>query len=198
MDKDIKNMNTRHIITQTAIELFKKDGYDAITIPIICKEAKVSRGTFYYHFQSKDEIIYEYIENFLAGISDIMPELLRLTSAKEQLWRLYRYACEQTISMGPEVLKAFYRIDMSSGLKQLSPSSETPYLYQSKSFKRMVIGLIEKAQAQKEIHTLNSAEELELAFNTIIVGTGIDWSCKKGKYDEIERLKMLFEIIFHR
>lgn len=192
----MKKLNTKESIVKKGIELFKKDGFENVTVPLICREAKVSKGTFYYYFQSKNEIIYEYIESFLADSNDIMAEVLSLNGAKEQLWCLYQYVCEQTIAMGAEVLYAFFRADMSEGLKQLSPSNGTTYQYHSKAFIKLFLNLIQKAQNQGEISPAPAAEDLLLTFNTIIVGTGLEWSSQHGRYDEIERLRKLFEIVF--
>lgn len=189
-------MNTKEEITKKGIELFKKEGFENVSIPEICRELKISKGTFYYHFQSKNEIIYEYIESFLADTNDVMAEVLGIESAKEQLWYLLRYVCEQTIAMGAEVLYAFYRVDMSGGLKQLSPSRGTSYQYHSNTFNKLFLKLIVKAQNRGEIDAKANAEDLLLAFNTIIVGTGLEWSCQNGQYDEIERLKRMFDIVF--
>lgn len=185
------------MITETALEMFKEEGYDNISIPMICKKAKVSKGTFYYHFQSKDEIIHDYIQGFLSRVSDIMPELLLLPSAKEQLWMLLSYACKQTIDMGPALLYAHYRTDMAAGLKTLSSTDRTGHLYGSSSFYKMALNLIEKAQSCGEISRANTAEELMQAFSTIIIGIGLDWACKKGNYDQIETLRRFFDIVFH-
>lgn len=41
-----------------ATRLFAKNGYSITTIDQICSAAKVSKGAFYYHFESKDAALY--------------------------------------------------------------------------------------------------------------------------------------------
>ena len=51
-----------------------------------------------------------------------------------------------------------------------------------------------KGEIRNDVYPKN----LVLCYSTIIIGTGLDWACQKGKFDEIERLKMLFDIVFSR
>lgn len=41
---------TKELIRDTAIELFKKYGYEKVTIQQICKACQITKRTFYYHF----------------------------------------------------------------------------------------------------------------------------------------------------
>lgn len=50
---------TKDKIFTAATELFNEIGFDKVTIREICKRAKVALGTFYFHFKSKHEILYE-------------------------------------------------------------------------------------------------------------------------------------------
>lgn len=59
-------MNTEREIVRVAISLFKKNGYDHTTIGMICDEAKISKGTFYYHFQGKGDLIYAHVDSFIS------------------------------------------------------------------------------------------------------------------------------------
>lgn len=50
-------LKTKDIIYRTAIELFKKNGYDNVKVLDITKAAGISKGSFYLHFSSKAQII---------------------------------------------------------------------------------------------------------------------------------------------
>jgi AcrR family transcriptional regulator len=41
------------------MRLFDQRGYDAVNIDDIVRASKVARGTFYFHFPSKDDILFE-------------------------------------------------------------------------------------------------------------------------------------------
>jgi len=44
-------------IVEAADQLFYRQGYDHTSFADIANEVKISRGNFYYHFKSKDEIL---------------------------------------------------------------------------------------------------------------------------------------------
>jgi AcrR family transcriptional regulator len=52
---------TREHLFATAMRLFDARGYDAIGIDDIVREADVARGTFYFHFPKKDDLLLELI-----------------------------------------------------------------------------------------------------------------------------------------
>ncbi len=56
-----KSQKTRRAIFQAAARIVRDKGEEQLTINNICKEAKISRGTFFYHFKSKDELMRYYI-----------------------------------------------------------------------------------------------------------------------------------------
>lgn len=49
--------DTREIIVEAADVLFYQQGFDATSFADIAKAVNISRGNFYYHFKSKDEIL---------------------------------------------------------------------------------------------------------------------------------------------
>lgn len=65
---------TKEKIFNTAVRLINEKGFDRVTVSEICAEAKVAKGTFYVHFQSKEDIIKENYEesmsNYVLGSFD--------------------------------------------------------------------------------------------------------------------------------
>jgi AcrR family transcriptional regulator len=51
-----RGVETRNIILHHSLELFSSNGYDATSVAEICKRAKVSKGAFYHHFPSKQDL----------------------------------------------------------------------------------------------------------------------------------------------
>jgi AcrR family transcriptional regulator len=52
-----QGIETKLKITRIATDLFKKKGFNDVTIRDICEASSISVGTFYHHFISKDEIV---------------------------------------------------------------------------------------------------------------------------------------------
>ncbi|MDY6846665.1 MAG: TetR/AcrR family transcriptional regulator [Chloroflexota bacterium] len=51
-----RGVETQNAIINSALELFSKNGYDATSVAEICSKANVSKGAFYHHFSSKQDL----------------------------------------------------------------------------------------------------------------------------------------------
>ena len=60
MNKTKKSQLTRQNILQSALILFRNEGYENTTIRDIAKKAKIALGTIYIYYASKEEIVLEY------------------------------------------------------------------------------------------------------------------------------------------
>ena len=69
-----KSKETKAKIFRAAKDILKKKGYEELSIKNICEEAKVSNGSFYHHFKTKDDLLSYYIEDQ----PRINPDLLEL------------------------------------------------------------------------------------------------------------------------
>lgn len=65
MDKQLKRMATMQRIQITGLEIFYQKGYFNTSIDDILKELSLSKGAFYYHFQSKEEYFISIVQNLL-------------------------------------------------------------------------------------------------------------------------------------
>jgi TetR/AcrR family transcriptional regulator, transcriptional repressor for nem operon len=54
--KDIDKKPTRELLLEAATEIIRTKGYSATTVDDICENAKVSKGTFFHHFSSKEDL----------------------------------------------------------------------------------------------------------------------------------------------
>lgn len=61
---------TRERIISTASGLFRRDGVDGVSVPGLMKEAGLTQGGFYAHFDSKDALVAEAIKCGLAETTD--------------------------------------------------------------------------------------------------------------------------------
>jgi AcrR family transcriptional regulator len=59
--RERQRMETRERLFQAAVAEFKRVGLDAAQIPAIAETAGVVRGTFYFHFPSKEHVLLELV-----------------------------------------------------------------------------------------------------------------------------------------
>lgn len=65
---------TRERIVETADQLIYRHGYDHTSFADIAGAVQISRGNFYHHFKSKDEILDAVIERRLAATQAMLDE----------------------------------------------------------------------------------------------------------------------------
>lgn len=74
-----KSEQTRALILQTAMRLFRERGYDRTTMRAIAQEAGVSVGNAYYYFESKEKLLISVVEAITCptchGAGKILPPL---------------------------------------------------------------------------------------------------------------------------
>lgn len=72
-------IETRSRILLAAEERFALEGYDATGVAEICQEAGVSKGAFYHHFSSKQEVFLELLNDWLKDMNKQLSVLGRAT-----------------------------------------------------------------------------------------------------------------------
>ena len=78
--RDEQKKETYRKIHQAITELVKEKNYDSITIREICQKADISIGSYYKHFNSKDDIIVQQsMKSSLHTREEIAPRLNRET-----------------------------------------------------------------------------------------------------------------------
>lgn len=67
--------DTRQRIYDAAMEIFRRDGFEAARVDDVAKAAGVSHGTFYFHFATKDEVLIQCLraseERVVAAIAHV-------------------------------------------------------------------------------------------------------------------------------
>jgi AcrR family transcriptional regulator len=63
-----RSEETRTKILESAIKLFSIQGYNKASVDDICKEAGISKGAFYHHFKSKQELFLALLDGWLQAI----------------------------------------------------------------------------------------------------------------------------------
>jgi TetR/AcrR family transcriptional regulator, transcriptional repressor for nem operon len=61
--------HTKEHIIQKAFGLFMTVGYNEVTMSRLLKETGLSKGGFYHHFESKEELFEQVVEQFFFGVA---------------------------------------------------------------------------------------------------------------------------------
>ncbi len=69
-------MNNKELIMKTAMKEFSKYGYEKTSVNSVLKIAKLSKGTFYHYFESKEILYMCILESFADRKKEIMQSVL--------------------------------------------------------------------------------------------------------------------------
>ena len=81
---------TETAILNSALELMRRDGFDAVTVRDICTHAGITTGAFYHHFKSKEDLFdkgFAPMDQFMSAMLEKLPEddpVARLLAIVEQ------------------------------------------------------------------------------------------------------------------
>ncbi len=94
-----RKQRTRQALQQAAIELILEKGYDAVQIQDITDRADLGRGTFYVHYDSKEDILWQTLqEEYDALHREILERYAEEQSPRLEhlIWiRMFEKAAEQ-------------------------------------------------------------------------------------------------------
>jgi AcrR family transcriptional regulator len=63
---------TRQRLLEAALSVFAKNGFERATVDEIVREAGFSKGAFYVHFETKDDLFWELLEERIVSQQDIL------------------------------------------------------------------------------------------------------------------------------
>jgi AcrR family transcriptional regulator len=70
--REKKKLQVEHKITHSALQLFEKNGYDAVSIDDIAEAAEVSKSTFYNYFVTKEAVLIKLSMNSVNGVKEAL------------------------------------------------------------------------------------------------------------------------------
>ncbi len=79
-------MKTKERIVATALQLFNEEGEPNVTTNHIADEMDISPGNLYYHYRSKDDIIWQIFQNYEEKIRQVLSQKNVNYASLEDMW----------------------------------------------------------------------------------------------------------------
>ena len=180
---------TETAILNAALELMRKDGFEAVTVRDICTRAGITTGAFYHHFKSKEELFdkgFAPLDQFMSAILEKLPEddpVARLMTIVDQ-YALFMESCG--------VLAAQY---YQRRLGNPDTASLDPTHYIHSALENCFLRAKEQGYSILCDDPVRTAEFCYCHFRGVV----IDWLLRKREYSLRERMReefYLFENMF--
>ena len=180
--KTAEPQDAKQKLIDTTVELIKKYGADSITVRNVCEEAGLSIGTFYHHFQNKDDLLMYFVRetSFDSFLLETPP-----SDVAGRVCELYMHLIDRYLALGEEFMKSFY----TTGNKALSA-------YMGQSDGRFAEGTVmarcerELLDAQRHGYLKKEADAhlMSMDICTIVKGCVFEWALDDGQMDIADAL----------
>ncbi|MCM2532102.1 TetR/AcrR family transcriptional regulator [Neobacillus pocheonensis] len=177
-------------ITEASIQLFEKNGFSETSIQDIVDSIGVTKGTFYYYFSSKEELLMDihlsYIDELLVHQNRILKDESR--TYKEKLFDIVNLLISDIKSRGA-VAKIFFR-----EMKNLNEKRTALIIPKRDQFRFNIQELIEVGMDSGEFRPdLNASI---IAFGILgITNWSYNWFNPKGSCSDQEVAEIFVEMI---
>lgn len=122
--------NTKQKIYETAMPMFMEKGYDNVSINDICRKMDLTKGAFYAHFKSKDQLVVEMILSVDTHYrEDIFPSLAVLETVEAKIRTFCRLVLRHMQNLGKPLLKTAYSIQIGHNAKVAGFMTDRRELY---------------------------------------------------------------------
>ena len=180
---------TREKIINTAWKLFYEEGFGETTINDIIREADISKGTFYYYFRSKDDL--------LSTLSEILDrEYQRLEGEEPEgmscfdrlIWLNYEVHSFMERTMDYRLLSYLYSA-------QIVKESFSALLNRNRYYYRYVERLMEEGRNNGELTDRMAVSEMVRYFSMCERALVTEWCMNNGSFSLGEFSKQCFPVM---
>jgi len=165
-----KSLITKDRIVRASLSVMTKKGYENTTIRDICKEARVSIGTFYSYFRTKNDTFFAIYESADEYFTETVAKTIMGDSATDKIVDFFRYYARLNLNTGIEMMKILYNPDNSWFVKH-------------RPMQKVLENIIKSGQESGElIDDMEAAKIVDFLF-IFMRGCCYNWCMLNGSYD---------------
>lgn len=175
---------TKKKIFNNAIFLFKKRGYDNVTVKEICDQSNIAKGTFYVHYKSKEDIIkesyYSDMEEFVIYKYEEFIKDMNDLNTKDKIKKFLISELMFSEFSGFEMTCRAFVYNLSNCLNEKSLH------FEKRNFTKILKDLINKGIENKEFKTNENKDFIFNYLESFIRGFMGTWCFSNGNFDIIK------------
>lgn len=175
-ENEEKKPSVKSRIVSAAWELFYEKGYNGTTVDDIIELSKTSKGSFYYYFNTKDELL-----NTLSMILDENYEKLEdemdeeMNSFDKLMFLNYQAHTLMEDKVNIDILASLYST-------QLVATGQRHLLDQNRSYYKLITKVVEEGQKKGELRDDVPASDITRYYSMCERALVYDWCLNKGSY----------------
>lgn len=163
-------------ILQEALNLFKEKGYDNVTVNEIARAAHISKNTFYYYYESKEELIRALFKPTSEDVGKIMGEMLKYSDPYEQILCFFNRMTSYFMFVGKDIVRQALMLNLSRDLMPKKPEVTGEHI-------QPFLAIFERAVQEKRIRQDQKAWKLFAGCGVILMGSLQIWATSREDVD---------------
>ncbi len=169
--KERERLARRQLILDAAIQVFAEKGFHQATMDDVADRAELGKGTLYYYFRSKDEILLQLLEN---NTREFFEEILQSISSEKNVIQMIRKVLLFYASYFNEH-RLFFNIyfPFESGQIQLKTPQLTDFRQTYRAFRKPLEDLLFE-QIKKDGIRFISAENFWRILGGVLMGINME------------------------
>lgn len=164
-------------ILDEALRLFKEKGYADVTVNEIASASHISKNTFYYYYESKEELIRSLFEPDSEDIGRMLGRMLQYSDPYEQILCFFGCITDYFMYIGKDVVRQALVMNLSRDL--LPPEDPCVADERVKPF----IAVFERAKEEKRIRQDVETWKLIAGCGVILMGCLQIWATGRKERD---------------
>lgn len=169
----MRKLTVKERVVEAALDLFQEKGYHGVSVEELVEHAETSKGGFYHHFKSKDDLLYEIHDIF---ISYVLNETKRASeqydSAIDQLDALMR-TFMNVFNIYQRHITVFYNESV-----YLQPNHEEAITKKRRAYRKLLEQILINGQRQQVFR-----QELSITITAMLIIGTVNWTYKWYKQD---------------
>mgnify|MGYP000024105752 FL=1 len=166
MARQHSSKDTRERVISAAVEKFMEKGYSKTTLEDIVQHVGLTRGAFYWNFESKKDILDEIVARYQQFYRNIYSSYRHFDSARDTLRDFLLVNLRSKNTMNPYVMIIRYKVEASQEVSNLTERQTE----MDKTFLETIRKEVARGQQQQEFRTDKPAEMLALVLYTYLLG----------------------------
>lgn len=175
-------------IAKCAIELFKSEGYDSVSVNEICEKANVSRSLFYTMFKGKRGILDYVVSKPQQNDDEGFRRFADAENDFERIWQLFERFISIALDFGPKLTSRLFIMQFESpqGIRDAVHALDDLFATLAKNCAKNGI-----------IKTEEPPELLSRIATDLIIHELYVWCSQNGNFSLRERARQYAEIAYH-
>jgi AcrR family transcriptional regulator len=176
--RKLKGIETKNKIYNSALELFKTQGIDNVSVNSIVEMAGISKGAFYVHYDSKLALLKEYIDSLDLNYEEYFESISKDMNPSSMIVLMTKKTIDVLVNnIGYSLIKNVYQALFLQEINTdniLNYNRSLPEIY-----KKIILRGIDEGEFKASVDVENVASQFVMS----IRGMTFEWCIRSSEFD---------------